>query len=156
MQLSTRQARIFQLAILLGSGLPVSAKKIIAQLACSEPTLTRALKELRETYSAEIKYSKATHTYQLIENGLIDKKTLRRMNETLHSSLDLKTGEVASKVSLDKEKKKAVSLSLRMSVLRKIDRLTILAETTRSDVVELLVDHCIAEFSSTLSQRGTM
>jgi len=154
MQLSTRQARIFRLAILLGSGLPVPAKKIITQLACSEPTLTRALKELRETYSAEIKYSKATHTYQLIAPGLIDKKTLRRMNETLNSSSDLKTDEVTSKVSLDKEKKKAVSLSLRMSVLRKIDRLAILADTTRSDVVELLVDQCIAEFSTTFCQRN--
>ncbi|MGB8664799.1 MAG: tellurium resistance protein TerW, partial [Serratia inhibens] len=139
MQLSTRQARIFQLAILLGAGLPVSTRKIIAKLACSEPTLTRALKELRETYSAEIKYSKATHSYQLIEPGLLDKKTIRRMNETLNSSVDLKTSEVVSRVSLDKEKKKAVSLSLRMSVLRKIDQLAMLADTTRSDVVELLV-----------------
>ncbi|MCG8707262.1 tellurium resistance protein TerW [Brenneria sp. 4F2] len=152
MQLSTRQARIFRLAILLGSGLPVPTKKIIIQLACSEPTLTRALKELRETYSAEIKYRKATHSYQLVGHGFLDKKTIRRMHEALVSSIEHKTGEVVSKVSLDKEKKKAVSLSLRMSVLRKIDRLAILADTTRSDAVELLVDRCIAEFTSALSQ----
>lgn len=153
MQLSTRQARIFRLAILLGSGLPVPTKKIIIQLACSEPTLTRALKELRETYAAEIKYSKATHSYQLIKPGILDKKTIRRMNETLSLSVDVKTGEVVNRVSLDKEKKKAVSLSLRMSILRKIDHFAIRAEITRSDAVELLVERCIAEFSATFEQR---
>ena len=154
MQLSTRQVRIFRLALLLGSGHPVSAQKIINQLGCSEPTLTRALKELRETYSAEIKYSKATHSYQLLEPGQLDKKALRRINETLNSSIDHKHNEVVSCVSLDKEMKKSVSLSLRGSVLRKIDRLALLADTTRSDAVEILVDNCIVEFLSTLSQRG--
>ncbi|EEF4804311.1 tellurium resistance protein TerW, partial [Salmonella enterica subsp. enterica serovar Kentucky] len=47
MQLNTRQARIFKLANLLGTGKPVSAADIITSLECSEPTLTRALKELR-------------------------------------------------------------------------------------------------------------
>ena len=47
MHLSTRQARIYKLAILLGSGKPVAAETIITALNCSEPTLTRALKELR-------------------------------------------------------------------------------------------------------------
>lgn len=49
MQLNTRQARIFKLANLLGTGKPVSAADIITSLECSEPTLTRALKELRES-----------------------------------------------------------------------------------------------------------
>lgn len=154
MQLSTRQARIFRLAILLGSGQPVPTKKIIIQLACSEPTLTRALKALRETYSAEIKYSKSTLSYQLIEPGSLDKKTIRRMNETLSLNVDIKTSEVANKVSLDKERKKAVSLSLRMSVLRKIDNFATRAEITRSDAVDLLVERYIAEFSATFEQRN--
>ncbi|MEA9389603.1 tellurium resistance protein TerW [Acerihabitans sp. TG2] len=147
MRLSTRQARIFRLALLLGPGLPVPAKKIITLLACSEPTLTRALKELRSTYTAEIKYRKATHTYQLVDPGLLDKKSLRRMHETMSSYVDLKAGGAVSRVSLDKEKKKAVSLSLRMSVLRKIDQLAIFANTTRSDAVELLVDNYIADLA---------
>lgn len=154
MQLSTRQARIYRLATLLGSGTPVSTQKIITQLACSEPTLTRALKALRETYSVGIRYSKATHSYQLVESGLLDKKIIRRMNEALNSNAEFKVSEAVSKVSLDKEKKKAVSLSLRMSVLRKIDLLAMLAGTTRSDAVELLVDHSIAEFSAQLSKRS--
>ena len=153
MQLSTRQARIFRLAMLLGPGTPVETQKIIGQLGCSEPTLTRALKELRESYSAEIRYSKATHSYQLVESGLLDKKTLRQMNKTLSSNVETKTDEVVSKVSLDKEKKKAVSLSLRMSVLRKIDQLAMLTDTTRSDIVELLVDSSISQLAATLHRR---
>lgn len=150
MQLSTRQARVFRLAMLLGPGMPVETQKIISQLACSEPTLTRALKELRETYSAEIRYSKATHSYQIVEPGLLDKKTLRQIHKTLSLNVEAKADETVSKVSLDKEKKKAVSLSLRMSVLRKIDQLAIQTDTTRSDIVELLVDSSIAKLAATL------
>lgn len=153
MQLSTRQARIFRLAILLGPGSPVETQRIISQLGCSEPTLTRALKELRETYSAEIRYSKATHSYQLVGSGELDKKMLRQMNKTLSSNVETKADEVVSKVSLDKEKKKAVSLSMRMSVLRKIDQLAMQTDTTRSDIVELLVDSSIAQLAATLHRR---
>lgn len=82
MQLNTRQERVYT-ANILGSGKPVSAQSITATLACSEPTLSRALKELRETYAAEIKYSKAGHSYQMVHSGLLDKKTLKRMSEAL-------------------------------------------------------------------------
>lgn len=154
MQLSTRQARIFRLATLLGPGTPVEAQRILSQLSCSEPTLTRALKELRESYSAEIRYSKATHSYQLVQPGTLDKKTLRQITKTLSSNVEAKTDEpVVSKVSLDKEKKKAVSLSLRMSVLRKLDQLAMQTDKTRSDIVELLVDYKIAEFAAMLPRR---
>jgi len=145
MQLSTRQARIYTLANILGSGKPVPAARIIASLDCSDPTLTRALKELRESWSAEIKYSKATHSYQLTDPGQLDKKTLRRMNEALAIHAELKTTEAVSRVFLDKEKKKAVSLSLRMSILRKIDKLSRVSETSRSEAVELLVSSCLDE-----------
>ena len=153
MQLSTRQARVFRLATLLGAGTPVESQRIISQLNCSEPTLTRALKELRETYSAEIRYSKATHSYQMVESGSLDKKTLRQIHNTLSSNVETKPDEVVSKVSLDKEKKKAVSLSLRMSVLRKIDQLAMQTDTTRSDIVELLVDSHITQLAATLHRR---
>ncbi|AHG20365.1 tellurium resistance protein TerW [Chania multitudinisentens RB-25] len=153
MQLNTRQTRIYTLANILGSGKPVSAARIITLLNCSEPTLTRALKELRESYSAEIKYSKATHSYQLIQPGQLDKKTLRRMHETLLANSELKTGETVSRVYLDKEKKKAVSLSLKMSVLRKIDRLSRISETTRSEAVEMLVGCCLDELVRDIQAR---
>lgn len=150
MQISTRQARIFRLALLLSSGQPVSAAKIISQLACSEPTLTRALKELRDTYTAEIKYSKAAHTYQLVEQGQLDKKALRWMSEALSANAAALSSTSEKGVSLSKVKKKAVSLSLRTSVLRKIDQLAMLANTTRSDAVELLADRYIAELADAI------
>lgn len=145
MHLSTRQARIFKLAILLGSGKPVPAEGIITALDCSEPTLTRALKELRESYAAEIKYSKAAHAYQLVSPGQLDKKNLRRMHQALADNAELKHAETVSRVFLDKDKKKAVSLSLRMSLLRKIDQLARLNGFTRSDAVDLAVDRSISE-----------
>ncbi len=152
MQLNTRQARIFKLANLLGTGKPVSAAEIITSLECSEPTLTRALKELRESYSAEIRYSKSGHSYHLVNSGQLDKKTLRRMNEALALNAELKTSDSGSKVFLDKDKKTAVSLSLRLRILRKIDRLAALSGTSRSEAVEKLairaVDELIKEYSA--------
>lgn len=139
MQLSTRQARVYTLATLLGPGKPVTATKVIATLACSEPTLTRVLKDLRESYYADIKYSKASHTYQLVNAGLLNKKQLRRMGEALNANAQLKISETASVISLDKEKKKAVSLSLKMSILQKIELLALLSSITRSEAVEMIV-----------------
>ncbi|EGE7112659.1 tellurium resistance protein TerW, partial [Salmonella enterica subsp. enterica serovar Typhimurium] len=80
------------------------------------------------------------------------KKTLRRMNEALAQNAELKTGESTGKVVLDKDKKTAVSLSLRMRILRKIDRLAALSGSTRSEAVEKLalhsVDELIKEYSA--------
>ncbi|EFZ61399.1 tellurite resistance protein [Escherichia coli EC1735] len=82
----------------------------------------------------------------------MDKKTLRRMNEALAQNAELKTGESTGKVVLDKDKKTAVSLSLRMRILRKIDRLAALSDSTRSEAVEKLalhsVDELIKEYSA--------
>lgn len=150
MQLNTRQTRIFTLANLLGTGKPVAANEIIATLACSEPTLTRALKELRDAYSAEIKYSKATHSYHLVNPGQLDKKTLRRMSEALTLNAELKSNPAGFRVVLDKEMKTAVSLSLRMRVLRKIDKLAELMGSSRSEAVEHItlraIDDLILEY----------
>lgn len=140
MQLSSRQERVFRLATMLGTGKPVSATHILAVLECSEPTLTRALKELRGSYLAEIKYSKAAHAYQITQFGTLDKKVLRRMAESLNAHAELKKSEAAHWVDLDKDKKTAVSLSLRMSILRKIDRYAFANDKTRSEVVELLAE----------------
>ncbi|EEV5668591.1 tellurium resistance protein TerW, partial [Escherichia coli] len=87
-----------------------------------------------------------------VNPGQLDKKTLRRMNEALAQNAELKTGESTGKVVLDKDKKTAVSLSLRMRILRKIDRLAALSDSTRSEAVEKLalhsVDELIKEYSA--------
>lgn len=157
MQLNTRQARIFTLANILGAGKPVPAADIIRSLECSEPTLTRVLRELRESYDAEIKYSKAGHSYQLVNPGQLDKKMLRWMKEALISNAESKAAESSSRVFLDKDKKTAVSLSLRRRVLRKIDRLADISGTSRSEAVETIaeriVDELIREFNVKKSSR---
>lgn len=116
MQLNTRQVRIFTLANLLGTGKPVPAADIITSLECSEPTLTRALKALREDYSAEIKYSKASHSYQMIAPGNLDKKTLRRMSDDLAKNAELKSTESGGRVILDKEKNSGLFISAYESI----------------------------------------
>ncbi|WP_154972698.1 lipoate--protein ligase family protein [Klebsiella grimontii] len=146
MQLNTRQERIYTLANLLGTGKPVSAEKIIGTLGCSEPTLSRALKELRESYAADIKYSKAGHSYQLVSFGQLDKKTLRRMNEALSQHAELRSQGISTKVLLDKDLKTTVSLSIRRRILRKIDRLAKLTGTSRSEAVETLAEMKIEDF----------
>lgn len=156
MQLNTRQARIFTLANLLGSGKPVAAHDIITCLVCSEPTLTRALKELRDSYSAEIKYSKANHSYQLVDPGQLDKKTLRRMNEALALNAELKTSKSSGRVVLDKDKKTAVSLSLRMKTLRKIDKVAELSGVSRSEAVEQIVVKIVDELIIKLKNTKSM
>lgn len=59
---------------------------------------------------------------------------------------------VASHVILDKEKKRSISLSLRMSVIRKIDRVVNQLEITRSEAVEILVNTYISELMLSVSQ----
>lgn len=143
--LNAKLVRHYTLALQLSHGKPVTAEKILAELHCSGPTLTRALKELRETYTAEIHYSKSTHSYQLINKGTLTPRTLRRMKDDLaeHAALKGHDENNGRHVILDKEKKRPVSLSLRMSVLRKISRVAIRLGGTRSEVVEMLVDRHI-------------
>lgn len=143
MQLNTRLARVFTLANLLSSGKPVPAQEITAALECSEPTLSRALKELRETYEAEIKYSKANHAYLLVNPGQLDKKTLKRMNEALALNAEHQPHDTESRVILDKELKTTVSLSIRRRVLRKIDKLAQLTNASRSEAMENTIEKVI-------------
>ncbi|MDC9621837.1 tellurium resistance protein TerW [Xenorhabdus sp. XENO-7] len=140
MLLSPKQFRNFRLILLLSHEKPVSKVRMIRELNCSEPTLTRALRELRDLYCADIRFSKIGNTYQLVDKGTLTKKDVRRIEELLIQNNSLKAEEAISHVFLDKEKKKPVSLSLRMSVIRKIDGLANRLETTRSDVVEMVVD----------------
>lgn len=143
MLLNPKQFRNFKLTLLLSHGKPISKVRIIKELNCSEPTLTRALRELRDLYCADIRFSKMGNTYQLVDKGMLTKKDVKRIEELLAQHLSLKSEEATSHVFLDKEKKKPVSLSLRMSVIRKIDSLANQLETTRSDIVEMVVDKFI-------------
>ncbi|CDG20206.1 Tellurium resistance protein terW [Xenorhabdus poinarii G6] len=143
MLLNPKQLRNFKLTLLLAPGKPISKVRIIRELNCSGPTLTRALRNLRDLYCADIRFSKMGNTYQLVDKGMLTKKDVKRIEELLAQHLSFKSEASISHVFLDKEKKKSISVSLRMSVLRKIDGLANRLETSRSEVVEMVVDQCI-------------
>ncbi|CAK9885525.1 MAG: hypothetical protein XXXJIFNMEKO3_01925 [Candidatus Erwinia impunctatus] len=128
----------------------------MADLECSEPTLSRVLKELRDTYAAEIKYSKANHTYQLIKHGLLDKIALHRMNEALALHTEMRTANPGSRVLLSKDRKISVSLSLRWRILRKIDRLATLSHLSRSEAVESIIEKNIEQIIDDLINQSEL
>lgn len=140
MLLNPRQERIFKLITLLQSGKPISSAKIVNELDCSPPTLTRALNQIRSTYQAEIKYSKAGQTYQLVEPGTLDAEALRKIAFALGLNKDTHSQDEYS--TTNPEAKVAVSLSVHQSTLTKLDQMVNKLDTNRSNFVEnLLLEH---------------
>ena len=137
MMLSAKQKRAFTLAISLFSEKHVSATKIIEDLGCSEATLTRSLRYLRETYNVTIKYSKSTHSYQLTDTGNLTKKDISHMKTAIekHDASDIND----ETVSLTKIRKRAVTLSLTNAAISELDKRAAAEGKTRSDIVESLI-----------------
>ncbi|MFK8770165.1 hypothetical protein [Aeromonas caviae] len=137
MMLSAKQKRAFTLAISLFSEKHVSATKIIEDLGCSEATLTRSLRDLRETYNVTIKYSKSTHSYQLTDTGNLTKKDISHMKTAIekHDASDINN----ETVSLTKIRKRAVTLSLTNAAISELDKRAAAEGKTRSDIVESLI-----------------
>lgn len=146
MFISSKQKRFFTLAIQLSSGKAVSAKAVIENLECSGATLTRCLRELRERYSATIKFSKANNSYHMTDTGTLTKKDLRQMAEYLKK--DDESEEIESVVSLTRVKKKAITLSLSKVAISKIDRAAKLRNSNRSDTIEQLIQGYIGSLTS--------
>ncbi|CAB5619785.1 Uncharacterised protein [Citrobacter youngae] len=88
----------------------------------------------------------------MVNSGLLDKKTLKRMSEALDLNTDLKTHDQGARVVLDKDIKTSVSLSIRRRILRKIDKLAELSGTSRSEAVEKLVEMKIDEIIKVLKK----
>ena len=137
MMLSAKQKRAFTLAISLFTEQHVSATKIIEDLGCSEATLTRSLRDLRETYNVTIKYSKSTHSYQLTDTGNLTKKDISHMKTAIekHDASDINN----ETVSLTKIRKRAVTLSLTNAAISELDKRAAAEGKTRSDIVESLI-----------------
>jgi len=127
------------LTVLLSTGKTVSKDTIIEQLNCSSPTFNRDLRDIRETYQAEIRYTKANHSFQLVEPGLLNTKIVRHLREALAVHENGQHSESHSGVNLDKDGKKAVSFSLRLSVLRQIEICGNHLGLNRSEVINRLV-----------------
>ena len=140
MSLSAKQYRQYKLVVLLHSGKPVGKDMLIEELDCSEPTFNRDLRNLRTEFPAEVKFSKATSKYQLVVPGELTAKLVRHMREALAVYEKMTPPGQTTSVVLDKEAKKAVSMSLKLSVIRKIESYGNLHDLNRSQVVEWLVD----------------
>ena len=137
MILSTKQKRIFTLAELFSSGESISAKKIINNADCSGATLTRALRDLRDTYNATIKYRKSSHSYQMTDAGNLTHIEIAQMQRSLIKSDNLSGDEI---VSHPKLQKKVVSISLSKAAISKLERLANEQNVSRSDIIEMLIN----------------
>ena len=144
MTISPKQLRQYRLIVLLSTGKPVRKDALFQEMECSEPTFTRDLREIREEFQADIKFNKATSKYQLTSKGTLTAKLLRHMREvlTVREQAGL-AGSASAGVILDKEGKKPVSLSLRLTVIRKIDSYAIANGLNRSQVVEWLAEEVL-------------
>lgn len=151
MSLSAKQYRQYMLSVLLSTGKPVGKDTILEQLKCSEPTFNRDLRDIRETHQADIRYSKANHQFQLVDSGSLTPKLVRHMREALNVHESSMPQEPMSGVVLDKDGKKAVSLSLHFSVIRRIASCGHRLGLNRSEVMERLVTEFIDEFEAQYS-----
>lgn len=140
MSLSAKQYRQYKLIVLLSTGKPVSKDTLFLEMDCSEPTFIRDMRKIREEYQAEIKFHKASGKYQMSENGTITPKLVRYMREALAMREQSGVTSPGQPVILAKEGKKPVSLSLRFSVIRKIESYGNRNGMNRSQVVEWLVE----------------
>lgn len=140
MSLSAKQYRQYKLIVLLSTGKPVSKDALFQEMDCSEPTFIRDMREIRKEFQAAIKFHKASGKYQMTEAGAITPKLIRYMREAITVHDQTASSPAGQTVVLDKEGKKAVSLSLRFSVIRKIETYGYRNGMNRSQVVEWLVD----------------
>ena len=108
------------LTVLLSTGKTVSKDTIIEQLNCSSPTFNRDLRDIRETYQAEIRYTKANHSFQLVEPGLLNTKIVRHLREALAVHENGQHSESHSGVNLDKDGKSSLVLAATFGI--KADR----------------------------------
>ncbi|HEH9441803.1 MULTISPECIES: HTH domain-containing protein [Aeromonas] len=140
MLLSAKQKRLYQLVLLLSSGKPVSGQTINDELGCSGATLTRTFRELREGFDVVIKFSKSNNSYQITEFGDLTKSHMVQLAAALEKSNELQTTEATDVVvDLKKPKKKAVTVSLSVTAIRKLDRVTAKLNLNRSDTLDKLV-----------------
>nr|WP_314687848.1 tellurium resistance protein TerW [uncultured Pantoea sp.] len=146
MSLSAKQYRQYRLVVLLSTGKPVKKEVLLQEMACSEPTFVRDLRDIRHAYHSEIRFSKSAGHYQMISAGTLTPKIIKMMRDSLDLRDRTATGQqTQSSVVLDKEAKKSVSLSLRLSVLRKIQLYANRYNLNRSQVIELLVEENLSK-----------
>jgi len=145
MSLSAKQYRQYRLATLLSTGKPVQKALLLQEMNCSDPTFVRDLRDIRQTWQAAIRFIKADGKYQMTDAGSLTPNVIKmmRQNLALHDSSSAEQ-RAAAAVILDKEAKRSVSLSLRLSILREIQLYANRHNLNRSQVIELLVEQTLS------------
>lgn len=134
--ISTKQKRIFTTAILLSPGAPVPATTILNSVDCSVATLSRYLRDLRETYNVTIAYRKSTHSYQMTNAGDLTSVDIDQMKKSLGKTESHTDGVV----NLSKAYKKSISISLSKQAFIKLDVAAKKKKVSRSEVIESLIN----------------
>lgn len=145
MSLSAKQYRQYKLIVLLSTGKPISKDALYEELDCSEPTFNRDLRDIREEFQADIRFLKAGSRYQLVSAGALQPRAMRTMREAMSAYEQNASSGPTSGVTLAKEGKKPVSLSLRFSVIRQIDQFGNRQGMNRSQVIEMLVTELLSK-----------
>ncbi|CUB06669.1 hypothetical protein Ga0061065_12049 [Marinomonas fungiae] len=137
MMLSTKQKQIFTIAILLSSGKQVSATVILNEVGCSIASLSRYLRDLRETYNVTIKYSKSNHSYQLTDFGRLTPFEINQMKQSISKAKELTSYKI---ISLTKTSKVSISISLSKLALLKLESTAKEMKVSRSHLIETLIN----------------
>lgn len=135
--MTSKQQRLFKLIVALRWGTP-SSSALKDDLQCSIPTLHRLIKEIRDTYSAEILFHHSTKRYEMKEPGSLTPQLLNQIEKLVQSTKN----EVQSPIkTTSNSQKKNISVSLHLSRLKKLNELTdTTPDMTRSDHIESALD----------------
>lgn len=135
--MTSKQQRLFKLIVALRWGTP-SSSALKDYLQCSIPTLHRLIKEIRDTYSAEIIFHHSTKRYEMKEPGSLTPQLLNQIEKLGQSTKN----EVQSPIkTTSNSQKKNISVSLHLSRLKKLNELTdTTPDMTRSDHIESALD----------------
>lgn len=133
---TAQQQRVIILAKLLARGKPVKASAIHRALEpCSSATLTRTLNTLRHSYGAVIVYHRANHSYEMTDRGTLNEAALH----ALQYGLDMSKKAKSNGVSLRRDQRVRVSLSLPRSLVRALNQAARSEQKNRSQWVEQLI-----------------
>lgn len=145
MSLSARQCRQYKLVLLILSRQELTRDLLLSELACSAATFDRELRAIRQQFNLQLKFDKNTGSYHVINTGSLTEKLLQHMSSALRLDGLQVYPEHKVTVFLDKEVKKSISMSLRSSVVRKIESYAYHHKMNRSQVIEWLVDEYLTQ-----------
>jgi hypothetical protein len=135
MKLNTKQIRLHKLAILLCGGQEVKSEQIMAELGCSAPTFTRALREFKEEYGADVIYKKSSQSYLWINNESISDGDMALIRKQLSENKQ----ETNNIVNIAKPQKKSISVSIDFKLSKQLNKVAMELNATRSEIIEVLI-----------------